>query len=235
MRRAFALPLLAVLAACSAEREEPAPAPTPTPTATEPRTLIPADFDPASLGGRVAGIAVEDAAVGGGDDDSLGTVSAYVACAQDIPVCDPAALPDGTVYTYVVTITPAAAPEPDPSATPAATPPPVPLVRPTAPTLAMRNRASGFDGAVGYSRAEATAALGAENALSIEIDQGRIIWRAKDGRSWQGGRPITFWWQSTRPPAEPAVTYDFVSGSDGAEITAPFPAADKSGDGAPMR
>lgn len=221
--RLGALPVLALLAACAAEKA-PAPEPTETALPAEPRTLVPADLDLATLGARVAEMAVTDAALGGGEAP-FARLSAYVACPKEMTACDPAQLPAGTRYTYVLTVTPAPAPVPKGEAAP--TPPPVPLVMPSPPTFATTQPAPGFEGGVGYALAEAAAALGAEDGLSITLDEGRIVWRAAEKARWQAGLPVTFWWQSTRPPEMRRNAYSFASGTDSATVRAPFPTADK--------
>lgn len=224
--RLAAASLLVLLAGCSAERE-PAPAPMPTATVAAPRTLVAADFDPAMMGGAIAGTEKTDVMIG----DRLARVSALVACPNDIADCDPATAPEGTVYTYVLTITPELAPPMKP-APPAAGPSataetPVAPVEAPAELVRMTRAAPGFNGAVGFARAEAAAALGADEALGITLDQNQLIWRVTEGAGWQAGKPITLWWQSTRPPAKPAAAYRLEYAGKRADIRAPFPAADK--------
>ena len=214
-----ALSLLALLASCSAERE-PAPAPSPTPTIAAPRTLIAADLDPAALGARMEGMEVTDQDAG----DGLAKVSAFVACPKAMTTCDPATAPEGTVYTYVLTVTPQAAAEPSPTPTPIATHSAVVPVEAPAELVRMTRPAPGFNAATGYSRAEATAALGAEDALTVTLDQNQLIWRVTGSSGWAAGKPITLWWQSTRPPEKPEPSYRFEYGGKRADIAAPFPA-----------
>lgn len=217
MRRVVLLPL-ALLAACSAERE-PAAAPAPTPTLAAPRTLVAADFDPATLGARVEGVEVIDQEAGGG----LAKISAFVACPRAMTACDPATAPEGTLYTYVLTVTPQAAPEPSPA--PAATATDAAVVPAEAPAelVRMTRPAPGFNAAAGFSRTEATAALGAEDALTLTLDQNQLIWRVTGGSGWEAGKPITLWWQSNRAPDKPIRAYRLEFGSRSGEFRAPFP------------
>ena len=217
-----ALPLLAILASCSAERSRETE-PTPTATVAAPRTLVAADFDPASLGGGVAEMGATNVETAGG----LARVTSLVACSKAMATCDPATAPEGTVFTYVLTVTPL--PTASPTATPTATgtdPPVVPLEAP-AELVRMTRTAPGFNGAVGFSRSEAAAALGADDALTVTLDQHQLIWRVTGGSGWQAGKPITFWWQSTAAPAKPSAAYRLEYAGKRADIAAPFPAADK--------
>ena len=239
MLSGLALPALVLTAACSSQ---PAPEPSPTPTATvaAPRTLIAADFDPAKLGAHVAGMDVTDAAIGE-ENAPLARLTAFVTCAKDVAACDPAKMPEGTVYTYVLTVTPAAAPAVEPAETPSATPGATATATPAEVTpveapaelIRMTRGAPGFEGAVGFSRKQAAAALGADDALAVTLDQGQIIWRVTGGSGWKPGMPITLWWQSTRAPAKPALAYRLEYRGERAEATAPFPAEDKAVAGKP--
>lgn len=233
MIRAGALCAILLLAACGAEKA-PEPAPKPKPTRAVPRTLIPANFDPATLGPRVEGMDVTDAAIGA-KKDPLAKLSAYVACAKSVAACDPAQLPEGTVYTYVLTITPTpvpVAPSPTPSASDGAeaTSTPDDFAQPETATELVRTLRAvpQFKGAVGFALAEAAAALGDEDALAVTLDTNRLIWRVTRGNGWQADMPITLWWQSTRAPAKPAPAYRLEYGGKSLDIAAPFPMADKA-------
>lgn len=223
--RFAALLALMPLAACSAERE-PAPASSPSATVAVPRTLVAADFDPATLGATVADMALTDPAAGKG----LARVTAIVACPKAMTACDPAAAPKGTVFTYLLTVTPQAQTPPHhpaPELSPSGSETPVAPIEAPAELVRMTRPALGFNGAVGYSHAEAAAALGREDALTITLDQNQLIWRVTEGSGWAAGRPITLWWQSTLPPAKPAVSYRLEYAGKIADIRGPFPAADK--------
>lgn len=235
MMRLATLSLAAALAACSAEKPaEQEPQPRPKPTRAAPRTLVAADLDLAALGARVEGMDVTDAAIGG-KRAPLARVSAFVACPKDIAACDPAVLPAGTAYTYVLTITPTAPPTPTPTPSETAADPAEVVVEAPVELVRMTQPVSGFEGAVGFVRAEAIAALGADTALTLTLDQNRLIWRVTGGDGWQGGKPITLWWQSTTAPAKPSAAYRLEFGGHQAVVTAPFPAADKPVDPKPAR
>lgn len=220
--RLAALPLLALLTACSAEPVRD-PQPKPRATVAAPRTLVPADFDATALGARVEEMDVTDKAVGAGAAP-LARISAFVACKKDIAACDPATLPESTIYTYVLTVTPEQYPAPTPS--PGMTDLAAPAEAPAELVRAIRV-VPGFNGAVGFSRAEAAEALGGVSALTVTLDQNQLIWRVTAGSGWQAGKPITFWWQSTRAPAKPSAAYRLEYAGKRADIAAPFPAADK--------
>lgn len=236
--RLTVLPLVAILAACSAG-EDPAPEPTPSATVVAPRTLVAADFDPASLGPKIEGPQGTDPEFEvTSEGETIARVTSYVACPKAMTVCVPGEAPAGTVFTYVHTIVPVAA-EPAPSSTetesdlPAtATPGPAEvapsLFRMTLPT-------SGFGGGVGYGRTEAQAALGAADPMTVTLDRGQLIWRVTGGSGWKPGAPVTVWWQTTAPPAGPQEAFLLDLAGVRVPVTAPFPAADKAVEGTPSR
>lgn len=224
-----------VTAACSGEAAPDAAAtPTAPPPAlpAKPRTMIAADFSPEELGGRVAGAQVTEAPVGDGARP-FARISAYVACSKEHTRCESAGMPAGTRYSYVVTITPSvpiaagAGGDGDPA--------PVPAVMPVAGSFATTAPAAGFEGAVGYSLEQAADALGSEDAIAVTLEDGRITWRVAGGQRWLPGKPITVWWQSTRPPAGIAPAYDLAIGTDTARVSVPTPAADNAVDRAADR
>ena len=221
----FALPF--VLAACS--ESEPEPAPTPTPTVAAPRTLIGADLDLTALGAKIEGPeGTEVETVLSAGNREIGTMTSYVACPKDAETCVPGNMPEGTVYTYVLQVslndTPKDAPEPQASDGPEVVETPPTLFRTT-------ERAHGFNQAVGYSKAEAQAALGDPDAIAISIDNGSLIWRVVEGSGWKPGATITFWWQSTLPPAGPAESYLLEIDGNQAGALGPFPAEENPAEG----
>ncbi len=219
MRRLLPL-ALGTLAACSSE---PAPAPSPTPTATiaVPRTLVAADLDLAKLGAKIAGPKGTDpefSVMAGGK--VVARISAFVACPEGVSPCTPETLPPDTIYTYVLRVTPDA----DGPMKPAddVTEVPATLFRMTRP-------AHGFNGGVGYARAEAEAALGAAEPIEVTLDDGQLIWRVSKGSGWKPGAPITFWWQSAAAPERPLQAYRVEMGDTGWTANGPFPAEEADG------
>ena len=216
----LALPLVAALTACAGS--EPDPAPTPTQTVAQPRTLVAADLDLSTLGAKIVGPQgpeVETLLANAGGQ--IGTMTSYVACPEGISACNPATLPEGTLYTYVHRITLIEQPDAQPTSGPAAIEAPPTLFRTTEPV-------SGFDGAIGYRRAEAEAALGAPDAISVSVEAGRLTWRLTQG-TWQPGSTITFWWRSTMPPQGPAENYLFEVDGNQVSATGPFPPEGNAG------
>ncbi|MGX7895356.1 hypothetical protein [Tsuneonella sp. HG222] len=221
------LAFLLVLSACGGA-DQPAPEPTPTATMAAERTLVASDFDPAAYGAMVEGpdgTEVESVATAAGKE--IGQVTSYVACKTDGPVCDPATAPEGTVFTYVHRITLAAAPGGTPSPVPTALE--TPQVVEIGPTLFRTTRpATGFNLAVGYSRAEAEAALGDPEAIRVTIDRNELAWRVTGGTGWKPGATITVWWQGTAPPSGPQTAYSLEVDGKQADVRGPFPAEEKS-------
>ena len=224
MKTLAPLAAITLLGACSQPAETPVPAP--TATVAGPRTLVAAELDPAALGAKIEG-------PDGTDPDfpmlnkgeEIGRVVSFVACPKGMTTCDPAALPAGTMLTYVHTIVPGD-PGQDAVPSPAATNPagatevPAALFRMTRPV-------SGFNGVIGYSRAQAAAALGAEDAITVSADNGQLIWRVTGGTGWRPGLPITVWWQTSAPPAGPQEAYALSWNASSAVVKAPFPAPEK--------
>lgn len=231
------LALLAVplaLAACNQE-PEPEPAPTPTAEVSAPRTLIAADLDLTALGPKIEGPqGTEVETVLSAGNREIGRMVSYVACPEDAETCVPGDMPEGTVYTYVHRITLADADESSAEA------PPSPDAHETGETGATLFRttreAAGFVASIGYSSAEAEAALGFADAISITADSGQLIWRVTRGEGWKPGTAITFWWQSTVPPQGPEQAYLVEVDGEQAQATGPFPAAeDKAVEREPTR
>jgi hypothetical protein len=234
------LPAILLAAGCSQE-PDPAPAPRATPTVAAPRTLVAADL-PQALGAKIAGPQGPDpefAVIA--DGQVVAKIVSHVACpptrtadgdplpSAETPACDPALAPEGTVYTYVHTITPTAA-EP-PEATPAPADAEGEAAAPTdvsPPLFRMTRAAPGFKGAVGYDLKQAEAALGARDPITVTLDNGRLVWRVTRGAGWKPGAPVTVWWQTTAPPDGPQQAFRLELDGMSHRVRAPFPAADKA-------
>ena len=223
--------LIAPLALAACSPDQPEPEPTPTPTVAQPRTLAAADLDLSTLGAKIIGPqGPEVETVLSAGNRELGKMVSFVACPAGTAECKPGEMPEGTIYTYVHQVTLAEAQEPEAEAE--ASDGPEALESP--PTLfRMTQKAHGFNRAVGYSNAQALDALGSEDAISITSDDGRLIWRVVQGDGWTPGSTLTFWWQSTLPPAGPADAYLLEVDGNQAAAKGPFPAEEKPAEDAP--
>ena len=212
--------LIAPLALAACSQGEPEPTPTPTPSVAQPRTLAAADLDMETLGARIVGPqGPEVETILSAGNREIGKMVSFVACPADVTECEPGEMPEGTVYTYVHQVTLSD------DWTQAEQPAQGPEVVESPPTLfRMTQQAHGFTRAVGYSTEQAVEALGGEDAISITSDDGRIIWRVVEGDGWKPGTTISFWWQSTLPPAGPADAYLLEIDGNQAIASGPFPA-----------
>ena len=221
--------LIAPLALAACSQEQPEPEPTPTPTVAQPRTLAAADLDLTTLGAKIVGPqGPEVETVLSAGNREIGKMVSVVACPEGTTECKPGEMPEGTIYTYVHQVTLAEAQEPEAEASDG------PEALESPPTLfRMTEKAHGFNRAVGYSNAQALDALGSEDAISITSDDGRLIWRVVQGDGWKPGSTLTFWWQSTLPPAGPADAYLLEVDGNQAVAKGPFPAEEKPAEGSP--
>lgn len=215
--------ILAPLALAACGEKEPEVAPTPTPTVAQPRALAPADLDLSTLGARIVGPQGDEVeTLLSAGNREIGKMVSFVACPEGVTECVPGDMPADTIYTYVHQVTLADAPQVEDQ------PEDGPEVLESPPTLfRMTNEAHGFNRAVGYSNAQALNALGSEDAISITSDGGRLIWRVTEGEGWKPGSTITFWWQSTLPPAGPSDAYLLEIDGNQAAAKGPFPAEEK--------
>lgn len=207
-----ALPL-ALLAACGSPEPEPAPSPSPTATPDKPKTLVPADLGSLVLGARIEG--AEGPEVTGTfavDGETLAEVVSYVACPEGIDPCDPAALPEGTIYTYVHRVTPAEG------------------VKGAAQFRTTR-AATGFAAVVGFDEAEAVEVIGEDGEIDVSSDNGALVWRVVGGDGWTAGETLTFYWQSTLAPEGAREAFQFEADGTSAQGTGPFPPREVPVDG----
>jgi hypothetical protein len=156
-------------------------------------------------------------------EGAFADVRSYVACPAGIDPCDPNTAPAGTVYTYVHVVTPGEDNDPDEGAGKGPDNSRVELAN----AFVMTEPAHGFTGKAGYSKAEAAAAMGALGKVVITCDRGMLVWTldaGDGGNQWNYQEPVTFWWQSTQPPAGPVEAYEIRADRTTAKGKAPYPA-----------
>ncbi len=234
MTRMIAISTLAVslsLAACAKQEDtadDQGAARTDLETATDDFAVNADDFDREQLGARIVGPVgpeVEGSLVMA-DGVSIGDITSYVACPDNISSCDPANLPEGTIYTFVHIVTPGVdEPNDDPIAQPGE-------VKPVGKSVTFRMTlpADGFVGQAGYSLEQARAALGPQGSFTVKCNEGMLIWEVATGETWGTGEPITFFWKSNKPPKGPADAYGFEADGFAAKGMGPFPAPAANGD-----
>jgi len=212
VKRALALLAGLALGSCGSPADEPEPAPVKN-IVEGPRTLVAETVSLADLGPRIAGTQVDEveSAV-----DGLGTMVSYVACPVEIEAqtCDPALLPDDTIYTYVniVTLDPPDAEQAHDQWSGAR------LFRTTEPV-------PGFSFSIGYDREQALSTLGEGYDIQTQIENGALIWRIVASDGWMPGETLTFYWRSNKPPGAPAKAYMVEAEGVEGRATGPFPAA----------
>ncbi|MFN6934577.1 MAG: hypothetical protein ACK4NZ_05435 [Tsuneonella sp.] len=236
MRTILAVSALALsLAACS---DDPTPAEVEDREVTDLNTAntdgkieaqakaLPAgDFTELQLGGKVKGPqGFEVTGAMANDSGSFADLRAYVACPKGTIVCDPKTQPDGTVYTYVFVVYPGG--DNDPASGIGANNTASDIERATAFRMVMP--AHGFTGKAGYAKPEALAAIGTKADVVVSCDNGGLVWTVSagdGGNQWEQKEPLTFYWQSTLPPAGPAKAYVFDADSTFSTGSGPYPAA----------
>jgi hypothetical protein len=142
--------------------------------------------------------------------------------------CIPSEAPEGTIYTYVHTVFPGE--DMDPTTGAGDGPDDVDVEMATA--FRMIAPALGFTGTAGFSKAEAIAAAG--DAVDVVVtcdDTGALIWTVNagdGGNQWEDAEPLTFFWQSTLPPAGPAPHYEIRTLNGDGIGNGPYPSPDES-------
>ena len=240
MRLAFSTVSLAALALLSACGEsQPGAAPTDLKEVKSDgelevaRRALPAgDFLDLKLGARIVGPSGDEVATRMTNEaGAFADMTSYVACPAGFTVCDPATLPAGTVYTYVHVVYPGEDNDPttgsgtgnDSSNVESATL--FRLIRP----------ARGFTGNAGYAKAEALAAIGEDGTVVISCEGEALAWTidaGDGGDQWKQAEPITFYWQSTVPPAGPSRAYEIFANDVAAQGSGPYPADNPAAGGA---
>jgi hypothetical protein len=183
------------------------------------RSLPAGDMTEFTLGGRFGEKAIAMSNSAGNFADLRG----YVACPKGIDPCDPRTAPAGTVYTYAFVVYPGGDNEDDSGIGPGNTA--SDIERGTAFRMTMP--AHGFTGKAGYAKPEALAAIGPKADVVITCDAGKIVWTVNagdGGDQWEQKEPLTFYWQSTLPPAGSAKAYAFDADGTTAVGSGPYPA-----------
>ncbi len=158
-------------------------------------------------------------------EGAFADITSYVACPAGMDTCDPATAPDGTIYTYVHIIYPGE--DNDPS-TGSGTGNDSSLVE-TTEAFRMIKPSHGFTGVAGYSFAEAKAAIAPIGGVVITCHEQGLAWTIEEGdggNQWRQGEPLTFFWQSTLPPAGPSEAYEVFANYTSAIGPGPFPKGD---------
>ncbi len=184
------------------------------------RSLAAGDLTEITLGGRTAERtnAMRNAA------GNFADLRGFVACPRGTDPCDPGSAPAGTVYTYTLVVYPGGDNDEDTGIGPGNTA--SDIERATAFRMTMP--AHGFTGKAGYAKPEALAAIGPKADVVITCDAGRIVWTVSagdGGNQWEQKEPLTFYWQSTLPPAGQAEAYAFDADGTTAVGSGPYPAA----------
>ena len=188
------------------------------------RALEAGDFADLQLGAKIVGPqGPEVKSTLATAEGNFADITSYVACPAGMDPCDPATAPAGTIYTYVHTVYPGEDNDPTTGAGTGNDSSDIEI----AEAFKLLQPAHGFTGKVGYSKMEALAAVGETADVVITCSGGSIVWtiNAVDkSNTWEQAEPITFYWQSTLPPAGPADVYALVANYTEARGTGPYPA-----------
>ena len=181
------------------------------------------DFMDLGLGAKVVGPeGPEPKTVFSTAEGNFADMTSYVACPEGMDACDPAAAPEGTVYTYVHTIYPGE--DNDPTTGSGDGNDSSDVER--AEVFRITRPAHGFTGEAGFSKAEALAAIGPKADVVITCDNGALVWTVSagdGGNQWEQAEPLTFYWKSTVPPAGPQDAYQLTVNYTDATAKGPFP------------
>lgn len=187
------------------------------------KALPAGDLTEFTLGGRIG----EKTQAMRNSAGNFADLRSFVACPKGVDPCDPKTAPDGTVYTYVMVVYPGGDNDDDTGIGPGNTA--SDIERATAFRMTMP--AHGFTGKAGYAKPEALAAIGAKADVVVTCDAGKLVWTVSagdGGNQWEQKEPLTFYWQSTLPPAGLAQAYAFDADSTEAMGSGYYPAASKS-------
>ncbi|MBH5322554.1 hypothetical protein [Aurantiacibacter sediminis] len=236
MKRRFALPaavsaLTLALAACGDEPEldettELAAEDEDVEVAAQSRDVT--DFADLELGAKIVGPQgpeVKSRMVNA--EAAFADITSYVACPLGMDPCDPATAPEGTIFTYVHIVYPGEDNDPTTGSGDGNDSSDVETME----AFRMTMPSHGFTGVAGYSIAEAQAALGEIGTIVVSCHEGGIAWTVEEGDGgdqWEQAEPITFFWQSTLPPAGPSEAYEVFANYTAAQGPGPYPAADET-------
>lgn len=222
MRIAILTAGLIALAACSGGSGEETIPPEEEGTVSDTQDIVtPTDFASLELGGTVRGPLgpeIEVSLIAG--DVAVGDLSSRVQCQNDGETCDPETAPEGTIYTYIYEVRPGFdGPNDEGMPTPERL---IPVEQAT--SFALDFPAYGFTGVAGYDIEAAGEMLAPGFNAVISCEGGRITWTVPPEANWSTGETITFFWQSTQPPAGPEGRYRFVADGEEATGIGPIPA-----------
>ncbi|MGB3796700.1 MAG: hypothetical protein WA957_10415, partial [Alteraurantiacibacter sp.] len=189
------------------------------------QSLNAGDFADLQLGAKIVGPQGEE--VKGrltNETGAFADITSFVACPAGMEECDPATAPEGTVYTYVHTVYPGEDNDPTTGSGDGNDASNVE----TTEAFRMTMPSHGFTGNAGFSFAEAANAIGANMMIVATCHEQGIAWTVEEGDGgdqWGQGEPITFYWQSTLPPAGPSDAYEVFANYTAAGGPGPYPAA----------
>ena len=191
---------------------------------------IPAgDFADLPLGAKIVGPRGPEVKVRlSNEAGAFADMTSYVACAGGVDPCDPNNVPAGMPFTYVHTVYPGEDNDPTTGSGAGADSSDVE----SATRFMMTQPAHGFTGDAGFSVAEVISAVGNRARVVVTCVDGGLAWTidaGDGGNQWEQGEPITFWWQSTEPPAGPAKAYAIKANNVTATGEGPLPAPAEGG------
>ncbi len=189
------------------------------------RALDAGDFADLQLGAKIVGPQGPDVkATLSTAEGNFADITSYVACPAGMDTCDPKTAPEGTIYTYVHTVYPGEDNDPDTGAGAGNDSSDVEI----AEAFKMLKPAHGFTGKAGFSKAAVIAATSEATDVVITCSGGGLVWTVNaigENDTWEQAEPVTFYWQSTLPPAGPDDAYGLLVNYTEARGSGPYPAA----------
>ncbi len=189
------------------------------------RALPAGDLTELRLGAKIVGPRGPEVigAMGNAAGD-FADLRSYVACPAGMNPCNPKTAPAGTIYTYVFVVYPGGDNDDDSGIGANNTA----SVVERATGFHLTSPAHGFTGKAGYAKPEALAAIGAKADVVITCNDGGLAWTVSagdGGDQWEQKEPLTFYWQSTLPPAGPSAVYALDTDGTTSTGQGPYPAA----------